>query len=352
MKITLRRPDDWHLHLRDGAMMRAVLPYSARVFGRAMIMPNLTPPVSTAAAARAYRQRILAALPPQSSFHPLMTCYLTDDLSAAELRAGAEQGIFAAAKLYPAGATTHSARGVTALRKIWPLLEMMQEIDLPLLVHGEVVDAEVDIFDREAVFIERTLAPLLRDFPALRVVQEHVSSAAGVAFVQAQGQRMAATITPHHLTLTRTDLLAGGVHPHYYCLPVIKGSEDRRALQRAATSGSPRFFLGTDSAPHPVRDKESARGRAGIFNSPTALTIVTQVFEEEGALDALERFVSLNGARFYGLPINNDSITLVSGPPDIPTEIAVPELNTYIHIFLPFQFLRWQIVDELASDSN
>lgn len=340
--LTIHRPDDWHLHLRDGAMMRAVLPYSARVFGRAMIMPNLTPPVTSVAAARAYRQRILAALPPQSSFQPLMTCYLTDDLSSTELRAGVEQGVFVAAKLYPAGATTNSARGVTSLRKIWPLLAMMQKIDLPLLVHGEVTNPEVDIFDREEVFIERELIPLLADFPALRVTLEHVTTRAGVDFVLDQGPRVAATITPHHLILSRNDLFAGGLKPHYYCLPVVKGVSDRAALRQAACSGSPHFFLGTDSAPHPVQDKESARGRAGVFNSPAALPIVTQVFEEEGALDRLEAFVSRNGARFYRLPVNDDSITLIAGAPDIPTQVTAPGLDARVRVLAPPQPLRWR----------
>ena len=342
MKLTIRRPDDWHLHLRDGAMMRAALPFSARVFGRGLIMPNLTPPITTVAAARAYRRRILAALPPDADFQPLMTCYLTDDLPPQELRAGAEQGVFTAAKLYPAGATTNSASGVTAISRIRPVLEMMQEIDLPLLVHGEVTDPTVDIFDREEAFIDRVLIPLLRDFPGLRVVLEHVSSAAGVDFVLEQGEQVAATITPHHLTLIRTDLFAGGLRPHYFCLPVVKSARDRAALRRAATSGSPRFFLGTDSAPHPVRDKESARGRAGIFNSPAALPVVAQVFEEEGALDRLETFVSLNGTRFYRLPVNDDAITLTTGAPDIPTQITAPELNANIRVFAPLQPLHWR----------
>ncbi len=343
MKIKVRRPDDWHLHLRDGAILQAVAPFSAAVFARAIIMPNLVPPITTMAAALAYRRRILAALPPNATFQPLMTCYLTDDLSPDELRLGAERGVFVAAKLYPAGATTNSARGVSDVRKIWPVLEMMERIGLPLLVHGEVVDEDVDIFDREAVFIERELTPLLADFPALRVVLEHVSTQTAVEFVLAQDDRVAATITPHHLLLTRNDLLAGGVHPHLYCLPIVKGAKDRRALRTAATSGSPRFFLGSDSAPHPVRRKESARGRAGIFNSPVIMPWLAQAFEQEQALPNLEAFSSLHGPRFYGLPINEDFIQLERKEPDFPACVEIPGGNDCLRIFSPPEKLHWRV---------
>jgi len=345
MKLKLRRPDDWHLHLRDGALLRTVAPFSAAIFGRGLIMPNLVPPITTVAAAKAYRQRILEALPAQSNFQPLMTCYLTDDLAAEELRAGVEQGVFAGAKLYPAGATTNSARGVTDIRKIWPLLAEMERLGLPLLVHGEVVDAEVDIFDREKVFIEEVLAPLLADFPGLRVVLEHITTSEAVDFILAQEERVAATITPHHLVITRNDLLVGGIRPHLYCLPIAKRMEDRRALRKAATSGSPKFFLGTDSAPHLVRDKESAVGRAGIFNSPVALPWLAQVFEQEGALEKLEGFTSIHGAQFYHLPLNDDFIYLERKALELPSYIELPHRDDCLYIFNPPQSLHWRVAE-------
>ncbi len=330
--ITLRRPDDWHLHLRDGAMLRAVLPATAAVFGRAVVMPNLVPPVVTAAAARAYRDRILDALPSGSRFEPLMTAYLTEATDPDDLAAGARDGLFTAVKLYPAGATTNSHAGVRSIAAVAPVLERMQAIDLPLLVHGEVVDPAIDIFDREAVFLDRVLEPLRRDFPALRIVLEHVTTRQGVAWVRAQADgRVAATITPHHLVLNRNDLLVGGIRPHFYCLPILKREEHRLALREAATSGDPRFFLGTDSAPHPIGAKEAACGCAGVFNAHAALSVYAAVFEAEGALDRLEVFASLNGPRFYGLPPNEDRLTLERGAPDLPERIEVDGQS--VHVF-------------------
>ncbi|MEJ2643212.1 MAG: dihydroorotase, partial [Desulfosarcinaceae bacterium] len=303
-------PDDWHLHLRDGEILGATLPFTADLFARAIVMPNLVPPVTTVERARAYRERIRAALPPESDFTPLMTCYLTDDTHPQTLRQGQEQGVFTAAKLYPAGATTNSAAGVTDIPRIYPLLETMEKIDLPLLVHGEVVDPKVDIFDREAVFIDTVLRPIRDRFPGLRIVFEHLTTAAAVAYVQSQEENLGATITPHHLMIDRNDLLVGGIRPHRYCLPIAKRDADRLALRQAAVSGDRRFFLGTDSAPHPRSAKECACGCAGIFNAPVALACLAQVFEEAGALDRLEAFVSAHGAAFYGLPPNATTIEL------------------------------------------
>lgn len=347
-KLTFHRPDDWHLHLRDGAILQAVLPYTARVFGRAIIMPNLKPPVTTVAAAKSYRRRIMAALPPNSTFRPLMTCYLSDSLQPQEIKAGVEAGIFTAAKLYPAGATTNSEHGVTAIRNIWPLLETMQKLGLPLLLHGEVVDPEVDIFDREAVFIERVLQPLLLDFPGLKVVFEHITTQDAVEFTLSQGARVGATITPHHLMINRNAIFQGGIRPHLYCLPIAKRERHRLALQKAAVSGSSQFFLGTDSAPHLTVDKESHCGCAGIFNSPTALPCVAQVFEQAQALDKMEAFVSLNGAHFYGLPVNQDYITLERAAPTLPAEIEVAELPAAkIRVFQPPEPLHWRAASNL-----
>jgi dihydroorotase len=312
-EITLRRPDDWHLHLRDGAMLTTVLPYSSRVFARAIIMPNLTPPVTDKAAAAAYRERILAALPKGDRFTPLMTLYLTDGVDVADLKAGHAEGIYTAAKLYPAHATTNSAQGVTAIEKIYPALEAMQAIGMPLLVHGEVTDPNVDVFDREKIFIERTLAMLLQKFPSLKVVLEHVTTREAIDFVLAmQGRhKLAATITPHHLHINRNAIFKGGLRPHFYCLPVAKREEHRLAVVRAATSGASCFFLGTDSAPHAAKTKENACGCAGIFCAPYALEQYVQIFESQDALDRLEAFTSLNGPAFYGLPPNEEKVTLV-----------------------------------------
>ncbi|MCB9566668.1 MAG: dihydroorotase [Myxococcales bacterium] len=319
MRLTLRRPDDWHLHLRDGAAMAAVVGQSARQFARAIVMPNLRPPVLTTADAIAYRGRILEALPPGARFEPLMTLYLTDQTSADELRRARESGVVHGVKLYPAGATTNSAAGVRHLDRIDGALAAMQELDLPLLVHGEVTDADVDIFDREAVFIDRLLRPLCARFPRLRVVLEHITTAEGVAFVCERDEgRVAGTITAHHLLLNRNDLLVGGIHPHHYCLPVLKRERHRRALVDAATGGDRRFFLGTDSAPHARPAKESACGCAGCYTAHAAIELYAEAFEAAGALDRLEGFASRHGPAFYGLPVNEGTITLVREPWEVP----------------------------------
>ena len=311
--LTLRRPDDWHLHLRDGDMLAAVLPFTANVFGRAIIMPNLTPPVARAADAAAYRDRIRAALPPGTGFTPLMTAYLTDGTDPEDVAQGHADGIFTAAKLYPAGATTNSDNGVTDIANIRDVLVAMERIGMPLLVHGEVTDPAVDIFDREKVFIDRILKPTLDDLPGLKVVFEHITTAEGVDFVREAGPNVGATITPHHLVINRNALFAGGMRPHMFCLPVAKRERHRLALVDAATSGEAAFFLGTDSAPHPVSAKETDCGCAGIFNAPSALEVYAQVFDDEGALDKLEAFASLNGPGFYGLPVNEGTVTISRG---------------------------------------
>jgi dihydroorotase len=320
--LTLRRPDDWHLHLRDGAMMAAVLPYTARQFARAIVMPNLVPPVTTVAAAEAYRARILKALPAGAAFTPLMTAYLSDDSDAGEIERGHRAGVFTAAKLYPAHATTHSAHGVTDIGKIAPVLERMADIGMPLLIHGEATDPSVDVFDREAVFIERVLKPVMQRLPSLKIVLEHITTREAVDFVAAAGPNVAATITAHHLVINRNALFAGGLRPHMYCLPVAKRETHRLALRRAAVSGNGKFFLGTDSAPHPVHDKERDCGCAGIFSAPAALEIYAQVFDEENALARLEAFASLNGPRFYGLQPNDERITLRRRAWTVPIEVA------------------------------
>jgi dihydroorotase len=337
-RLTIRRPDDWHVHLRDGEMLKAVAPFTARQFGRAIVMPNLVPPVTNVAAAEAYRGQILAALPAGSGFTPLMTCYLTDDADAAEIARGFEAGVFAACKLYPAHTTTNSAHGVTDVRNLWPALEAMQRIGMPLLVHGEVTDPEIDIFDREAAFIDRVLAGLVRDFPALKIVFEHVTTAEAVAFVESAGANLAATITPHHLVINRNAMFEGGLRPHAYCLPVAKRERHRLAVRRAATSGSPKFFLGTDSAPHPRHAKEAACGCAGIFNAPFALETYAMVFEEEGALNRLEAFASEHGPRFYGLPLNEREVVLER------SEVRVPETAADLAIFMGGKALSWRLV--------
>ena len=308
--ITLPRPDDWHLHLRDGAMLRAVLPESARHFARAIVMPNLVPPVVTLDDARAYHTRILAALPAGMAFEPLMTLYLTEGTDPADVAAAAASGLVKAVKLYPAGATTNSQSGVRDLTLVMPVLETMARIGLPLCTHGEVTDPAVDIFDREAVFIDTVLAPLRRRLPELRVVMEHITTEEGVAYAADGGETLAATITTHHLILNRNHILAGGIRPHYYCLPVAKREKHRLALRRAATSGSPRYFLGTDSAPHVDALKEHACGCAGCFTATNTMSLLAHVFEEEGALDRLEGFAALHGPAFYGLPVNDTTIRL------------------------------------------
>ncbi|HYI65282.1 MAG TPA: dihydroorotase [Allosphingosinicella sp.] len=341
-RLVMRRPDDWHVHLRDGEMLKAVAPCTARQFARAIVMPNLDPPVTGAAAAEAYRRRILAALPEASGFTPLMTCYLTDRADAAEIAQGFESGAFTACKLYPAHATTNSALGVTDIAAIRPALEAMQRIGMPLLVHGEVTDPRVDIFDREAVFIERVLAGLIRDFPALKIVFEHITTAEAVAFVEEAGPNLAATITPHHLVLNRNAIFEGGLRPHFYCLPVAKRERHRQAVRRAATSGSAKYFLGTDSAPHEVGRKEAACGCAGIFNAAHALEAYATVFEEEGALDRLEAFASENGPRFYGLPLNEGQVVLERAPVTVPQTLQAA--GTHIVPFQAGETLPWRFV--------
>jgi dihydroorotase len=337
--LVIRRPDDWHVHLRDGAMLEAVAPYTARQFARAIVMPNLVPPIISVAAAEAYRTRILAALP-LSDFTPLMTCYLVDRAEPAELVRGFENGVWVAAKLYPAHATTNSAHGVTDIRTLWPALAAMERIGMPLLVHGEVTDPDVDVFDREAVFIDRVLAGLVRDFPALKIVFEHITTADAVAFVEAAGPNAAATVTPQHLIINRNALFAGGLRPHAYCLPVAKRERHRLAVRRAATSGSPKFFLGTDSAPHSVDAKESACGCAGIFNAPYALEAYATVFEEEGALDRFEGFASEHGPNFYGLPLNEGRIVLERRENEVPA--SLPAAGTSVIPFLAGEGLAWR----------
>jgi dihydroorotase len=328
-RLVMRRPDDWHVHLRDGAMLRAVLPATARTFARAVVMPNLRPPVTSVDEAIAYRSRILAALPEGVSFEPLMTAYLTDAIDPGELDRGFRQRVFSAAKLYPANATTNSAAGVSDLSKISVVLERMEAIDMPLLIHGEVTDPDVDVFDREALFIQRHLMPLRERHPRLRIILEHITTEEAVIYIreayQGGDERIAATITPHHLHLNRNAMFVGGLRSDFYCLPVVKRECHRRALVRAATSGLPCFFLGTDSAPHPRSGKESACGCAGIFNALHALESYAAVFEEEGALDHLEGFASEHGPRFYGLPLNTDTVSLVRGDQLIPSRLLPPQ---------------------------
>ena len=321
-RLTIRRPDDWHVHLRDGAMLAHVAPYTARQFARAIVMPNLTPPVTTVAEGIAYRDRIRSAVPAELDFTPLIVAYLTDRSDADELVRGHGEGVFTAAKLYPAHATTGSAHGVTDIANIMPVLERMQAVGMPLLVHGEVTDAEVDIFDREAVFIERTLAPLAKALPALKIVLEHITTAEAAQFVADAPATIAATITPQHLHINRNAMLVGGIRPHAYCLPVAKREHHRLAVRAAATSGSPKFFLGTDSAPHAVHTKEAACGCAGIFNAPYALESYVQAFDEDGALAHFEGFASEHGPRFYGLPLNEGRISLERGPAVVPERIG------------------------------
>ena len=340
-RLTLRRPDDWHAHFRDGAMLTAVLPFTARQFARAIVMPNLVPPVTTVAAAEAYRARILAALPKGARFTPLMTAYLTDGTDPAEVERGYRAGVFAAVKLYPAKATTNSAFGVTDITRTYPVLERMAALGMPLLIHGEVADPEVDVFDREAAFIERVLAPLMARIPGLKIVLEHITTKDAVGFVSGAGPALAATITAHHLIINRNAIFAGGLRPHMYCLPIAKREPHRLALRRAAVSGNLKFFLGTDTAPHPVKDKEADCGCAGIFTAPAALELYAQVFAEEEALDCLEAFASLNGPRFYGLAPNDERVTLVSRPWRIPAEVRVGD--GAVKPFLAGEEIGWQL---------
>ena len=331
-QLTLTRPDDWHLHLRDGAGMPHVLAHTAAHFGRAIVMPNLTPPVTTVEAALAYRERIVAALPTGSTFQPLMTLYLTESMQPDEIDKAMATGQIVAAKLYPAGATTNSAAGVKDVQKIYPVLERMQAKGMVLCVHGEVVDHDIDIFDREPVFVERTLSTLVRDFPGLRIVAEHITTLEAAQFVEAGPDTLGATITPQHLLYNRNTLLVGGVKPHFYCLPILKRETHRQELMRVATSGSKKFFLGTDSAPHPQHLKENACGCAGCYSAHAALELYAEAFDSVGALDKLEAFASHNGPDFYQLPRNADTITLVRG------ETAVPESYPFgEHVVTPLR---------------
>jgi dihydroorotase len=345
-RITIRRPDDWHLHVRDGEMLRVVLPYTAKIFGRAILMPNLAPPVRSTRDAIAYRERVKAALPEGSRFRPLMTCYLTDDTDADDLERGFRDGVLAAAKLYPANATTNSAAGVTDYRKIVGVLERMEKIGMPFLIHGEEVAADVDIFDREAAFIDRRLSKWVKQFPGLRMVLEHLSSKEGVDFVGSAAPQVGGTITPYHLSLTRTDWLGHGLKPMMYAMPVIKAAKDRAALRLAATSGAGAFFLGTDSAPHPLARKLATNGAPGIFNAPVALATYAKVFEEEGALDKLEAFASLNGPKHYRLPPNEDTITLEKSAWTAPVEVAVSGPDERALIYRGGETIEWKVVDD------
>ncbi|SEQ18852.1 dihydroorotase [Ectothiorhodospira magna] len=309
-ELRIRRPDDWHLHVRDGSALDSAVPHTARCFGRAIIMPNLKPPIVNVEQAIAYRQRILDAVPAGMSFEPLMTIYLTDKTSPEEIKKAVDSGIIFGAKLYPAGATTHSDAGVTDIRHTYPTLQAMQDLGLPLMIHGEATDPGVDVFDREAVFIEQVLAPLVERFQGLKVVLEHITTAQAVDFVRQGPERVAATVTPQHILMNRNTLFQGGLRPHHYCLPVLKRETHRAAIMATLAEGHPRFFLGTDSAPHPKGAKESACGCAGIFSAPAAIELYAEAFEQAGALDKLEGFASLFGPAFHGLPVNDDVITL------------------------------------------
>jgi dihydroorotase len=343
LKITLRKPDDWHLHVRDGAMLKASLPFTARHFGRAIIMPNLLPPVVNVKDAEAYRQRVLAARPEGSTFIPLMTCYLTDDTSPDEVESGFRNKVFTAVKLYPANATTNSTYGVTDYGKVRKVFARMEKIGMPLLIHGEEVDPEVDVFDREAVFIERRLAPLLDEFPGLKVVLEHLSSKVAVDFVRSRAPQLGGTITPYHLCLNRTDWLGSGLRPYMYCMPVIKTENDRRALVEAATSGEGCFFLGTDSAPHPVAKKLNVVGAAGLFNSPVAIETYAKVFAAAGKLDKLEAFASLNGPKHYGLAPNTETITLEQSSWSAPEEVRVDGPDERALVYRGGETIEWRV---------
>ncbi len=320
-RLTIRRPDDWHIHLRDGDMLKDVVNYTARQFARAIVMPNLAPPVTTTALGRAYRERIIAAVDPSLNFTPLMTAYLTNDSDGEDLAHGHEQGVFTACKLYPANATTNSSHGVSDIRNITSVLETMQRIGLPLLVHGEVTDSHVDIFDREALFIDDVMAGIVKEFPELKIVFEHITTKEAADFVTSCGPNVAATITPQHLAINRNAIFQGGIRPHMYCLPIAKRALHQDALRKAATSGNPKFFLGTDTAPHTVGAKESACGCAGIFNAPYALESYLKTFEEENALDKFEGFASEFGPAFYGLPLNEERVTLTRKAVNVPEKL-------------------------------
>lgn len=341
-ELIIRRPDDWHLHLRDGAMLKTVVPYTAAECQRAIVMPNLVPPVTDVAMANAYRERVLAALPAGSSFDPLMTLYLTDKTTTADIHAAAADPHVHAVKLYPAGATTNSDSGVRDPLVIDAVYEALQETGLPLLVHGEVVDSDIDIFDREKVFIDRVLDPVLRRYPNMKVVMEHITTADAAAFVSSQSERVGATITAHHLLYNRNAMLVGGIRPHYYCLPVLKRERHREALVEAATSGEGRFFMGTDSAPHPKDAKESACGCAGAFTAHAALAFYAEAFDQVGRLDRLEAFTSLNGPRFYGLPVNYERVKLVRRDVSVPDAIEV-DANTSLVPLRAGESVSWAV---------
>jgi dihydroorotase len=343
-RISIRKPDDWHLHVRDGEMLKAVLPFSAKHFGRAILMPNLVPPVRTRDDAAAYRARVAAALPEGSRFTPLMTCYLTDETDPDDVERGYREGTLIGVKLYPANATTNSAAGVTDYRKIRPVLERMEKIGMLFLMHGEEVAADIDIFDRERAFIDRRLSRWVKEFPGLRMVLEHLSSKDGADFVKSAAPQVAGTITPYHLNLTRTDWLGAGLKPMMYAMPVIKTAQDRAALRKAATSGAPCYFLGTDSAPHPFARKIAVTSVPGIFNAPVALATYAKVFEEEGALDKLESFASLNGPKHYRLPPNEDKITLEKSPWTAPVEIKVAGPDERTLLYRGGETIEWKVV--------
>jgi dihydroorotase len=343
-RLTIRKPDDWHLHVRDGAMLKAVMPFTARHFGRAILMPNLIPPVATTKDALGYRERVMAALPKGSTFKPLLTCYLTDDTDPNDVERGFKDGVFTGVKLYPANATTNSAAGVTDYRKVMHVLERMEKIGMPFLMHGEDVDPEIDIFDREAMFIERYLSKWTKQFPGLRFILEHLSSKNGVDFVRSAAPQVGGTITPYHMVLTRTDWLGWGLKPYMYCMPVIKTAKDRAALRKAATSGEACYFLGTDSAPHPVAKKLSVNGIPGLFNAPVAIESYAQVFEEEGALDRLEAFASLNGPKHYRLPPNEETITLEKTSWTAPEEVKVEGPDEKALVYRGGETIAWKVV--------
>ncbi|MCD2174479.1 dihydroorotase [Rhizobium sp. C4] len=344
-KITIRKPDDWHLHLRDGAMLEGILPETTRHFARAIIMPNLVPPVATVADAQAYRERIVAAIPKGDSFEPLMTLYLTEATEADDVARGKAEGLIHAVKLYPAGATTNSHGGVRNLDKVMPVLERMAQIGLPLCVHGEVTTPEVDIFDREAVFIETVLDPLRKRLPELKVTMEHVTTSDGINYIKSAAKNLAGSITTHHLIINRNAILVGGIRPHYYCLPVAKRESHRVALVEAATSGDRRFFLGTDSAPHVDPLKECACGCAGCFTATNTMSCLAHVFENAGALDQLEAFASLNGPACYGLPANEETITLVKRDTPVTYPSKIETGAGPVTVFDPMFPLHWAVED-------
>lgn len=343
-RITITRPDDWHLHVRDGAMLKASLPHTARCFGRAILMPNLVPPVLTAADAAAYRERAMSVLPGDTKFRPLMTCYLTDDTDPDDVERGFKDGVFTAVKLYPANATTNSAAGVTDYAKIERVLARMEKIGMLLLIHCEEVDPAVDVFDREAVFIERRLIPMTKKFPGLKIVFEHISSKIGVDYVRSAAPQLGASVTPYHMQLNRTDWLGWGNRPYMYCMPVIKTEQDRLAIRQAATSGEECFFLGTDSAPHPVARKLAVVGAAGLFNSPVCIETYAQIFDEDGKLENLEKFASLNGPKHYGLPPNSGTITLEKISWTAPEEVLFDGPEERALLYRGGEEIPWKVV--------